>query len=207
MSSTQERFSDVQSLYLPIAAAALVIVLGTMAFALVRYRARPGREPGQTQDHYAREGAFAAVVAGIVVVLLIVTLNANGDITRVRPRPAWRVDVTAYKWGWQFRYPALPGVVDRTTQGAGPPVLHVPADQTVQVTLHTLDITHAFWVPAVRFKRDAWPGTHYVFDLKFPEGDALSGRCAQYCGLHHADMVFTVAALSPAAFASWRARP
>jgi cytochrome c oxidase subunit II len=206
VSSTQERFGDVQTLYLPIAAAVLVLVFGWMAVALVRYRARPGREPSPTQDHFVREGAIATVVAGIVVVLLIVTLNANGDITRVRPRPTWRVDVTAYKWGWQFRYPALPGVVDRTTEGQGPPVLHVPADRTVQVTLHTLDITHAFWVPAVRFKRDAWPGTRYVFDLRFPQGDAVSGRCAQYCGLHHADMIFTVAALGPGAFARWRAR-
>ena len=206
MSSTQEMFGDVQSLYLPIAAAVFVIVLGWMAFALVRYRARPDRGPSPTQDHFVREGVIAATVAGIVVVLLVVTLRATGDITRVRARPAWRVDVTAYKWGWQFRYPALPGVVDRTIEGRGPPVMHVPANATVQVTLHTLDVTHAFWVPAVRFKRDAWPGTRYVFDLKFSEGDAISGRCAQFCGLHHSDMVFTVAALAPGEFARWRAR-
>jgi cytochrome c oxidase subunit 2 len=206
VSSTQERFGDVQSLYLPIAGVVLVVVLGWMAFALVRYRARPGREPSQTQDHDVREALVAASIAPVVVVLLIVTLNANGDITKVRPRPAWKVDVTAYKWGWQFRYPALPGVVERTTEGQGPPVLHVPANATVQVTLHTIDVTHAFWVPAVRFKRDAWPGTRYVFDLKFPAGDALSGRCAQFCGLHHADMLFTVAALDRADFARWRAR-
>ncbi|HXS43214.1 MAG TPA: cbb3-type cytochrome c oxidase subunit I [Solirubrobacteraceae bacterium] len=144
-----------------------VIVLGWVAFALVRYRARPDRGPSPTEDHFVREGVIAATVAGIVVVLLVVTLRANGDITRVRARPAWRVEVTAYKWGRQFRYPALPGVVDRTIEGRGPPVMHVPANATVQVTLHTLDVTHAFWVPAVRFKRDAWPGTRYVFDLKF----------------------------------------
>jgi heme/copper-type cytochrome/quinol oxidase subunit 2 len=40
----------------------------------------------------------------------------------------------------------------------------------------------------------------------FPPGDHLSGHCAQYCGLRHADMVFTVESMRPAEFRAWSAR-
>jgi len=87
-----------------------------------------------------------------------------------------------------------------------PPVLHVPAGVEVAVRLSTRDTTHAFWIPDVRYKRDAWPGVAQTFALTFPPGQHISGRCAQYCGLHHADMVFTVASLGRAEFAAWVAR-
>jgi len=40
---------------------------------------------------------------------------------------------------------------------------------------------------------------------RFPEGESLSGHCAQYCGLKHSDMVFTVDAMAPAEFRAWAA--
>ena len=141
------------------------------------------------------------------LVALVTTLRANADITDTarHGRPGFAVDVLTYRWGWQFTYPSLPGVVDRTRPNA-PPVLHVPAGTTVRFRMRTEDVVHAFWVPAVRFKADAWPDTMRTFDLVFPEGEALSGHCAQYCGLKHSDMVFSVDAMAPADFRAWVAR-
>ena len=124
--------------------------------------------------------------------LVVVTFGTDENEARVRGRPAFRVDAVAFKWGWQFTYPALPGVVDRTVRLI-PPVLHVPAGVEVAVRLSTRDTTHALWIPDVRYKRDAWLGVAQTFALTFPPGQHISGRCAQYCGLHHSDMVFTVA--------------
>jgi cytochrome c oxidase subunit 2 len=113
--------------------------------------------------------------------------------------------VLTYRWGWQFTYPSLPGVVDRSAPNT-PPVLHVPAGRPVRFRMRTEDVVHAFWVPAVKFKADAWPDTTRTFDLVFPQGQALSGHCAQFCGLKHSDMVFTVDAMAPADFRAWAAR-
>ena len=207
MTSTQHEFGDVQGIYLPIGLAVLAIVVGAFAFAVVRYRARPGRAPRPTRDRYAVEAAIATVIAGIVVVLLITTFRANADITDTarHGRPGFAVDAVAYRWGWQFSYPSLPGVVDRTRPDAAP-VLHVPARTEVRFRLRTEDVVHAFWVPSVRYKADAWPDTVRTFDLAFDEGAAISGHCAQYCGLKHSDMVFTVDAMAPADFRAWVAR-
>jgi cytochrome c oxidase subunit II len=207
LASTQNEFDRVQDLYLPVGLAVLVIVVGAFAFAVVRYRARPGRAPRPTRDRNVLEAAIATVIAGIVAVLLVTTLRANADITDTarHGRPGFAVDVLTFRWGWQFTYPSLPGVVDRTRPDA-PPVLHVPARTTVRLRLHTEDVVHAFWVPAVRFKADAWPDTTRTFDLVFGEGQAISGHCAQYCGLKHSDMVFTVDAMAPGEFRAWAER-
>jgi cytochrome c oxidase subunit 2 len=206
LTGTRHEFSDVQSLYLPIAAVVFAVVVGVTAYAVVRYRARPGHHARPTRDRHAVEALIALVIAAIVVVLVTVTFKADANISDVarHGRPGFRVDVLAFRWGWQFTYPSLPGVVDRTRPDA-PAVLHVPARTTVRFRLHTEDVVHAFWVPAVRYKADAWPDTVRTFDLVFDEGQAISGHCAQYCGLKHSDMTFTVDAMGAADFRAWAA--
>jgi len=205
LAATQNDFSDVQAVYLPIAGLVMLVVFGAFAFAVVRYRARAGHAAKPTREHNAREIAIALGLAAIVALLVTVTFSADAKEAKVEGRPAFRVDAVAFKWGWQFTYPGLPGVVDRTTEGR-PPVLHVPAGVEVAVRLSTRDTAHAFWIPELRYKRDAWPGDPQTFALTFPAGDHLSGHCAQYCGLRHADMVFTAQALGRNEFAAWVAR-
>lgn len=193
-----------QSVYLPVGMAVLAVVWLAFAFAVVRYRAsrRPAAAP--TRDRNALELAIAALIAAIVAGLVAVTFSANARETENADPVRFRVEALAYKWGWQFTYPSLPGVVDRTTDRR-PPILHVPASTTVQVVLRTQDVTHAFWVPSVKYKKDAWAGATYRFRLVFPPGDHLSGHCAQYCGLRHSDMTFTVHAMGAAEFRAWAA--
>jgi cytochrome c oxidase subunit 2 len=136
--------------------------------------------------------------------LLTVTYRGDHEEAKANRAPGFRVDVVAFKWGWQFTYPSLPGVVDRSGENQ-PAVLHVPANRRVRFRLQTRDVVHAFWVPAERFKRDAWPDDPQTFDLTFGEGAAWSGHCAQYCGLRHADMLFSVDAMNPGEFRSWAA--
>jgi cytochrome c oxidase subunit 2 len=205
LTTTQHEFGDVQSVYLAVAVAVLAVVWLAFGFAVLRYRASRRAAPSPTKDRNVLEVALAVVLAAIVAGLVVVTFSANARERENGDPVRFRVDVLAYKWGWQFTYPSLPGVVDRTTTRR-PPVLHVPAGTTVEITLRTQDVTHAFWVPAVRFKDDAWPGDVHRFRLVFPRGDHLSGHCAQYCGLRHSDMTFTVDAMDAAGFRAWAAR-
>jgi cytochrome c oxidase subunit II len=202
---TQNEFADVNAVYLAVAAAVVVVVWLAFAFAVVRYRASRRATAAPTRDRNALEIAIAVLLSAIVAGLVVVTFSANARETENDDPVRFRVDALAYKWGWQFTYPSLPGVVDRTTE-TRPPVLHVPADTTVLVTLRTQDVTHAFWVPEIRFKDDAWPGDVHRLRLVFPPGDHLSGHCAQYCGLRHSDMTFTVQAMGAAEFRAWAAR-
>jgi cytochrome c oxidase subunit 2 len=203
--STRTEFDRLDGLYLPIAAAVFAVVVTAVAIVLVRYRARPGRTARPTRDHYALDGGLALVVGAIVAVLLVHALPANSRETALAARPALRVDVVAFKWGWRFSYPSLPGVVEQSAPRR-PAVLRVPADTTVAFSLRTRDVVHSFWIPALRFKRDAWPRTVQRFDLRFGAGTADGlGHCAQFCGLGHAAMVFSVQGLSGPQFRAWAA--
>ena len=202
MTGTRHDFAHVEDLYLPIAAAVFAVIVVAVAFVVVRYRARPDRVPRRTRDRYAVDAGVAVVIAAIVTLLVVVTLRANDDETALA-RAGFRVDAVAFQWGWQFTYPSRPGVVDRSAPGR-PATLHVPAGTTVEVSLRTRDVVHAFWVPDLRFKRDAWPRKTARFDLRFPAGTVAGvGHCAQYCGLKHSDMVFFVDAMDSARFATW----
>lgn len=202
MTGTRHDFAHVQDLYLPIAAAVFAVIVVALAVVLVRYRARPDRSARPTRDRYSVDAGVATVLAAIVALLVVVTLRTN-DTETALATPRFRVDAVAFQWGWQFTYPSRPGVVDRSAPNR-PATLHVPAGTTVEVSLRTRDVVHAFWIPDLRFKRDAWPRKTARFDLRFPTGvSAGIGHCAQYCGLKHSDMVFFVDAMAPARFASW----
>jgi cytochrome c oxidase subunit 2 len=202
LTGTRDDFARVQDLYLPIAAAVFALILVALAIVLVRYRARPDRAARPTRDRYALDAAVAVALAAVVALLVAVTLDTN-DAETALAKPGFRVDAVAFQWGWQFSYPSRPGLVDRSTPDH-PATLHVPAGTTVEVSLRTRDVVHAFWIPDLRFKRDAWPRKIARFDLRFPAGvSAGVGHCAQYCGLKHSDMVFFVDAMNPERFASW----
>jgi cytochrome c oxidase subunit 2 len=86
-----------------------------------------------------------------------------------------------------------------------PPVLVVPAGESVRVELTSADVLHAFWVPYLDFKMDAFPGHVNTFTVTFPHAGRWIGRCAQLCGLYHTSMDFWVQAVAPSAFRGWLA--
>jgi cytochrome c oxidase subunit 2 len=196
---TRSEYDSLAALYLPIAIVVALLVFGAMGFALIRYRRRPGREPSKRTELPVVEGLYALVLAGIIVVLIAATFSTESKVDSVAPDPAAKIDVTAFQWGWRFTYPGT-GVTVVGDQRQ-PPTLMVPTGETVQFRLTSHDVIHAFWIPELRFKRDAFPARETTFDLVFDE-DTI-GRCAEFCGLHHAGMTFQVAGLAPADYERW----
>ena len=204
MTDTRDEFGDLLGLYDPILIATAAIVFGAVFFALFRYRSRAGREVSGRREATIRESVYAVVLAVIAAVLVGATFRANDRETRLASSPGLRVDVTAFKWQWRFEYTGQDVAPAVGTLGR-PARLVVPADTTVRFTLTSRDVIHSLWIPEVRFKRDAFPKRTTQFDLVFPRQGAFIGRCAEFCGLRHADMIFHVQVLSPAGFRSWLA--
>jgi cytochrome c oxidase subunit 2 len=85
-------------------------------------------------------------------------------------------------------------------------VLVVPANTEIRFRMTSIDVIHSFWIPYLRFKRDAFPGRATEFDLSFERpGAHVDGVCAEFCGLKHDQMVFDVQVMSRAAFQTWAA--
>jgi cytochrome c oxidase subunit II len=197
---TREEFQDLWGIYLPIGVAVTVAVFGLVLFTVVRYRRRDDELPQGREGPPIIEGLYALVLAAVVVFLLTMTFRTDDRVVEVSADPGQKVDVTAFQWGWRFTYPG--DGVTVVGDDKRPPTLVVPLDTTVQFTLRSRDVIHAFWIPEVRFKRDAFPDRETTFDLSFDEQD-MTGRCAEFCGLAHGEMTFDVVAMGQDEFGEW----
>ena len=187
-------------------ASALVglVVWGLVTWSVLRYRARgPSELPTQIHGHLGLEIVWTALPIAIVVGLFVLTYRTIGTVESTTGQPAVLVRVTAFTWQWSFDYEGtgvtVVGERDR------PPELVVPAGEPVHVTLVSADVDHAFYVPAFLFKRDAIPGHPSTFDFTVVAPGVYPGQCAEFCGLQHDTMQFTVRAVPRAAFDAWLA--
>jgi len=179
-----------------------VLVTGLILWSVVRYRrrGRPG-EPPQFRANVPLELFYTAVPLAIVAVLFGLAVRTQDRVTRVSASPDLRVDVTGFQWGWRFRY-ADTGVTV-TGDANRNPVLVLPEGRTVELNLVAADVVHSFFVPAFLEKRDLIPGQDNRIDVHTTRLGRFPGVCAEFCGLDHARMGFTVEVLSPEAFQAW----
>src|SRR5204862_820294 len=84
-------------------------------------------------------------------------------------------------------------------------VMVVPVGEPIHVVLTSVDVDHAFYVPAFLFKRDAIPGHPNDFDLTITEPGDYNGQCAEFCGVYHDRMLLSVKAVSRPDFDAWLA--
>lgn len=186
--------------YVFVAAAAVValIVYALILIPLVLWRQRPGREPEQFNGNPPLEILSAIVPLLIVIGLFIYTYAHELPVDYVSAHPQSIVDVTAFRWSWQFEYPGTG--IRIAGQPLHPPTLYLPLGRTTEIALRTADVNHSFWVPAFLFKRDAIPGMINRFDLTPNRVGTFPSRCAQFCGLDHALMAFDIKVVPDEAF-------
>ena len=201
LESNSEEFQGLFTLYMAIGLAIAALVLIAIVYAVVRSRHREGRTPSSPRGMNPLEASWIACVAGLVVVLIVSTFRTEDRVDAVSSDPAQTIDVLAFQWGWRFTYPGT-GI---STVGSGdrPPTLVVPSGQTVRFELSSRDVIHSFWIPELRFKRDAFPNRTTTFDLVFDPGVSTTARCAEFCGLGHDNMDFQVVSMDPARFQRW----
>ncbi len=200
--NTRAEYDHLFSIYVPIAVGVFLVIFVTIVAAVVVFRRRPPERSARWHENNPLEATYAIVLGCVAAFLLYLTFTAEHKVDTVanRQRPAVVVDVTASKWEWTFTYPAYGFSVRSGTVGRQP--LVVPAGEAIRFNIASADVIHSFWIPALRYKHDAIPGSVQVTTLTFSKG-VFPGQCAEFCGLRHADMIFTAYAVTPAAFATW----
>ncbi len=202
---TRSEYDHVFSIYVPIAVGVFVLIVALTAFALLRYRGRAPEAAARWHENNRLEGSYAVLLALVVAFLLYITFTAEHKVDTVanRERPALTVAVTGSKWEWAFSYPAYG--ITRYSGTVGHQTLVVPTSAAIRFELRSVDVIHSLWVPELRYKHDLIPGSVQTATLTFGQAGVFAGQCAEFCGLRHADMLFTVDAVSPAAFRAWAA--
>ncbi|MBS3940625.1 MAG: cytochrome c oxidase subunit II, partial [Actinobacteria bacterium] len=105
------------------------------------------------------------------------------------------VEVVAEQFWWRVTYP------DHGVMTANE--IHIPTGQDVRVRVTSTDVIHSFWVPKLAGKVDATPGHTTEVVLESDEPGRFRGRCTEFCGLAHAQMVVHVVAQEPDEFDAW----
>ena len=183
-----------------------VVVYGLIFFALFVWRKRAnddGRLPPQFHTNAPIEITGVVIPLIMVIGLFYITYVREGVVDFIKPSPYTVVDVTAYRWSWQFRYPGSAVQIQGTP--GNPPTMLLPLRKMTQINLVSNDVVHSFWVPEFLFKRDATPGYTMHFDVTPTRLGTFRGECAEYCGLDHALMTFNVKVVPVPQYDRWLA--
>jgi cytochrome c oxidase subunit II len=195
--------SDLYGFFTVLAAVIFVITAGLIAWSIMRYRARPNDDelPRQFHSNVPLELVWFAIPQIIVIVLFVVSVNTLNDVEHQEESPAVTVEVEGFQWGWRFTYADADVVIEGTASDQ--PEIQLPVGQTVAFMLSSDDVVHSFYVPRFLMKRDVIPGRTNRFDVVIEDEGTYDGKCAEFCGLLHGEMNFSIRAVSPEEFERW----
>lgn len=175
-----------------------LVVMGLLLWPLWRQRHAP---PVDGPPAPVRERAWllvggAAVPALILAGVFVVTL-ATQRATASQGKPPVTVEVVGHQWWWEIRYP------HDSVRTADE--IHIPVGVPVQVILRSSDVLHSFWVPNLAGKTDLITGTDNATWIQANRAGVWRGQCAEYCGMQHAHMAFSVVAQPEGEYRRWLA--
>lgn len=197
--------------------AVAVIVWGLIFWSIIRYRRRDDKIPHQFHENIPIEVIYTVIPILLVGVIFYATVISENRIDAIKAKPAEIINVTAYRWGWRFSYEdssgisqnvliqtaAQPKLLAQPATSSEYPQLVLPDNSTVRIVLQSADVIHGFYIPAFNFSRYAQPGVTNEFDFTPTITGVFRGQCAQYCGLYHSEMLFSVRVISKVDFSNW----
>ncbi len=201
-----------------------IAVFGVMAWSIFHHRKSKGAVAAQFHHSTAAEITWTIIPILILVGMAIpatktlVFMEKTGDAEMT-------LKVTGYQWKWKYDYldedisffstlseednkaRQLGSGIDPTTienylKNVDKPVV-LPVDTKIRILTTAADVIHAWWVPALGWKRDAVPG--YINDnwTYIEEPGIYRGKCTELCGKDHGFMPIVVHAVSKEDYAVW----
>lgn len=173
--------------------AVFAVVAAAIIYSVLKFRAQPEDDTDgpPIHGHTGLEIVWTAIPAALVTAISVVSavVLAQNDNAGANPL---RIAVTAQQFAWKFEYPGDRPVVSGE--------LVLPVDQAVKLTLRSLDVIHAFWVPEFGQKSDAVPGIETTLVITPTRIGEFSIVCTELCGLGHATMRGPVRVVERAAY-------
>lgn len=174
-----------------------VLITGVLVFACVKYRRKTFDQPAASNTTHNTPLEVVWTVIPLIIVMVMFAWGFKGslDMTTV-PYEASRnsYKASAKQWNWTFSYPNDPA----QSYGEVWFVVNKPA----QVLLESTDVLHAFYLPAMRVKRDVVPGRFQSVWFTPTEIGEYHLFCAEYCGENHSTMYAKVHVVSEADYAT-----
>ena len=161
--------------------AVFAVVAAAIMYSVLKFRASPEDDSDgpPIHGHTGLEIVWTAIPTILVTAISVVSaiVLAKNDDAGGNPI---RIAVTAQQFAWKFEYPGE----QKLTSGQ----LVLPVNEPVKLTLRSLDVIHAFWVPEFGQKSDAVPGIETTLVITPNRKGEFSIVCTELCGLGHSTM-------------------
>lgn len=160
-----------------------------LAWFMWKYNGETNRDPVKvTHGSHNLEIVWTVVPAATLLFIAIYQMNAWADVKMDKPDMPPTVEVTARQFEWRLRYPGEDGVIGTQDDIFHVNDLHVPVNETVLVELKSMDVLHSFFLPHLRIKQDAVPGSKINVWFHATETGTYDLVCAELCGWGHYKM-------------------
>jgi cytochrome c oxidase subunit 2 len=215
---------DLHMLILGICVVIGIVVFGAMLYSMLTFRKSKGAQAAQWHESTKVEIMWTIIPFLILIGMAIPATRALIDMEDVAGADM-TIKVTGYQWKWHYQYlddgvgffstiAADSNAARRRNSGIDPATvdhyllnvdrhLVVPVNRKIRFLTTAGDVIHAWWVPALGWKRDAIPGFINESWATIEEEGIYRGQCAELCGKDHAFMPIVVEAVSEDEYAKW----
>jgi len=217
---------DLHMLILWICVAIGVVVFGAIFYSIFKFRKSQGAVAAQWHESTTVEVLWT-VVPFIILVVMAVPATKALIMMEDMSKAELTVKITGYQWKWQYEFlnegvsvfSTLADTSNRARHlksGIDPATVEnyllevdneivLPVNKKIRFLITAADVIHAWWVPALGWKRDAVPGFINESWALIQEEGVYRGQCAELCGKDHGFMPIVVRAVSDAEFQKWLA--
>jgi cytochrome c oxidase subunit 2 len=187
MTEVERTFTAFSVASAPVAA----VVWALLVYSLWKWRRRGDWSP----DGWST-GLWMFASSALCLFLLIWGMAALSSVdSPATASTPFEVDVTGQQWVWTFTYPDNGNVESDQ--------LYLPVGRPVVFRVTSYDVIHSFWIPQMGIKVDANPGMTTTTQTTPDRLGTYPVKCAELCGLLHADMETDAHVVSSQAFSSW----
>lgn len=199
-SPTMRAVEDTMTIFTIAAAPVAAIVWAIALYSLLRWRHRGDEIPTQDGPAIRSNGAATTVwlVLSSILCAFLLIWGLAEETAVARPATAANalvINVTGQQWVWTFSYPGQGNVESDQ--------LYLPLNRPVVFHVTSKDVIHSFWIVQMGIKIDANPGESTETSVIPDRLGVFDIRCAELCGLLHADMETSAHVVNADDFARW----
>ena len=202
-------------------------VFGAMFYAMYAFRKSKGAQAEAWHENHVVEAIWTVIPLFILVGIAVPATEALIKMEDVSGSEM-TVKVTGYQWMWQYDYvdsgvsmyskiAESSNFARQRGSGIDPSsvdnyllevdqVVVLPVDTKIRFLTTAADVIHAWWVPALGWKRDAIPGFINESWAKIEKTGTYRGQCAELCGKDHGFMPIVIKVVEKDEFDSWVAQ-
>ena len=217
VSNTADMFSQLFGTFVTLGVIVGIVVISLITYLVIRYRARgteaePKDAPSlgkipETRGHLRTaliSVGLSAIILGVLILGTLAVTNVLNTIpAECNPPPGdcVYIQVTGYRFGWNFTY----GLAQNATTLTGN--LTIPMGRIVVFEITSKPeyprrtaVFHSFGIDDFRIKKDALPGLVNKMWVQANSPGTHMARCFEVCGVGHKDMTAQVTVVSQGQF-------